>query len=193
MWHQDATHWNLATPGTRTTPRISTTHMSVTSTWRGTGTSSASGPRIPGMTLSGKSFAGSAGTPRDPPTNSGLRSESYGDRSRRSIRRSTRLIAMSGRSRHRCGGYLAAPCPNRVRCSQSIGPVPGAPTEEPSTGPRLGRLDRTEPEKSVSLRTLGDCLDSLERAKHVPPVATLPHEPPERAPELGEDVVPEVE
>ena len=40
---------------------------------------------------------------------------------------------------------------------------------------------------------LSDCLDSFEGAEHVPPVATLPQEPAEWAPDLGEEVVAEVE
>ncbi len=43
------------------------------------------------------------------------------------------------------------------------------------------------------LRTLGDCLDSFEGAEHVALVATLSQEPAERAPNLGEEVVAEVE
>ena len=43
------------------------------------------------------------------------------------------------------------------------------------------------------LRTLGDGLDSLQRAEHVAPVATLPEEPAEWAPNLGEEVVTEIE
>jgi len=38
-----------------------------------------------------------------------------------------------------------------------------------------------------------DRLDSFECAEHVPPVATLPQEPAEWAPYLGEEVVAEVE
>ena len=38
-----------------------------------------------------------------------------------------------------------------------------------------------------------DRLDSLEGAEHVALVATLPQEPPERTPDLGEEVVAEVE
>ena len=41
--------------------------------------------------------------------------------------------------------------------------------------------------------TFGDRLDSLEGAQHVTPVATLPQEPTERAPNLGEEVIAEVE
>ena len=45
----------------------------------------------------------------------------------------------------------------------------------------------------AELRALRDRLDSLERAEHVAPVAALPQEPAERAPDLGEEVVAEVE
>jgi len=42
-------------------------------------------------------------------------------------------------------------------------------------------------------RTLGDSFDSFEGAEHVTPVATLPQKAAERAPDLGEEVVAEVE
>ena len=41
--------------------------------------------------------------------------------------------------------------------------------------------------------SLGDRLDALERAEHVPLVATFPEESAERAPDLGEEVVAEIE
>lgn len=43
------------------------------------------------------------------------------------------------------------------------------------------------------LRALGDSLDSLEGAEHVALVATLPQDPTERPPNLGEEVVAEIE
>ena len=46
---------------------------------------------------------------------------------------------------------------------------------------------------AAALRSLGGCLDSFEGAEHVTLITALPQESAERAPDLGEDVVPEVE
>jgi hypothetical protein len=60
-----------------------------------------------------------------------------------------------------------------------------------STPPRTRSINLTGPRGR--LRTLGDCFNSFEGAQHVAPVATLPQKPAERAPNLREEVVAEIE
>jgi hypothetical protein len=88
-----------------------------------------------------------------------------------------------------------SPCPDRdrERSTKEPGIVSARDGGTCRPHPQRNPSDMQGSERDGRLRTLGDCLDSFEGAEHVAPVATLPQEPAERAPNLGEEVVAEVE
>jgi len=107
----------------------------------------------------------------------------------------------STRAAHNARTALVSPAPRAAQNAAvpppfGARPEPGGRAQSTACrrlAPEVTRGGLHGPERDGRLRTLGDGLDSFERAEHVALVASLPEEPAERAPNLGEEVVAEVE
>jgi hypothetical protein len=79
----------------------------------------------------------------------------------------------------------------RQSCEGTFGPLLRAGNRSSDTPETLGVAKYSGLE--AALRTLCDHLDAFEGTEHVPPVAALPKKAAEWTPDLGEEIVAQVE